>query len=205
MGQRDMNESPRLQELYAKRVAAHGGGDAGAHATPEAILAVVQREGPEAERLATLEHVMSCATCHRDYEWLRSVDVAGDEFEERTGEHPIQARPWWQGRQLALAASLLMAVGAALAVRGVLRPGPDRVRGGSGDIALVAPGTRVPIATRRSPSPGAPCPACRATCSRSSGRTGRSPLPTRSRIRWRRWRRTDGCCPTPPTAGGSER
>jgi hypothetical protein len=143
MGQRDMNESPRLQELYARRVAAHGGADAGPHATPEAILAVVQREGPEAERLATLEHVMSCATCHRDYEWLSAVDVAGDEFEERTGEHPIQSRPWWQGRQLALAASLLMAVGAALAVRGVLQSGPERVRGGSGEIALVGPGTRV--------------------------------------------------------------
>jgi hypothetical protein len=143
MEQRDMNESPRLQELYARRVAAHGGADAGVHATPEAILAAIQRDGPEAERLVTIEHVMSCAACHRDYEWLKAVDDAGEEFAERSGEHRVQSRPWWQGRQLALAASLLMALGAALAVRGVLRSGPELVRGGSGDIALLTPATRV--------------------------------------------------------------
>jgi hypothetical protein len=142
MGQREMNESPRLQELYARRVAS-GGAEAGAHASPEAILAVVRREGPEPERLATLEHVMACTTCHRDYEWLTAVDQAGEEWEGAAGGGVSpQATPWWQGRRLALAASLLLAVGAALAVASVVRPGPERERGGSSDIVLLSPGER---------------------------------------------------------------
>lgn len=146
MGQWDMNETTRLQELYARRVASRGAGGADAHATPEAILAVVQREGSETERLATLDHVMSCAACHREYEWLKAVDQAG--FEVEAGAAGGQGRPWWQGRTLALAASLAMAVGAAVAVSSVLRSGPERERGAVEDIALIAPGPR---ATARGP------------------------------------------------------
>ena len=136
--QRDLTGTTRLRLLYAQRMRSNSAGGSGAHATPEAILAVVTREGSEAERLATLEHVMACAACHREYEWLKAVDQAGLEAEaEAVGG---QRRPWWQGRTLALAASLVMAVGAAVAVSSVLRSGPERVRGTAGDIALIAPG-----------------------------------------------------------------
>jgi hypothetical protein len=130
-----MNES-QIRDLYARRVAARGGDEAGVHATPEAILAVVRREGLEAARLDTLDHLMSCAACHRDYEWLKAVDEAGLEAAEagRAGR-----RPWWQGRTLALAASLVVAVGAAFLVRGGLHTGREPVRGAEGDIVLVAP------------------------------------------------------------------
>jgi hypothetical protein len=137
MEQPNVAETERLQSLYSRRVAASSQ-DQGSHATPEAILAVVQREGPEEERLATLEHVMCCATCHRDYEWLSAVDQAGAEAEGTTAR---AAGPWWRGAPLALAASMAVAVGAAVVLSNVLRSGPERERGPGGDIALITPGT----------------------------------------------------------------
>ena len=89
---------------------------------------------------------MRCAACHREFEWLKAVDQAG--FEAEAGAAGGQRRPWWQGRTLALAASLAMAVGAAVAVSSVLRSGPERERGAAEDIALIAPGPR---ATARGP------------------------------------------------------
>jgi hypothetical protein len=139
MEQPNVAETERLQQLYSRRVAARGEA-AGAHATPEAILAVVQREGSEEERLATLEHVMACAACHRDYQWLTAVDEAGAETE---GAMVGAARPWWRGAPLALAASVAVAIGAAVVLTNALRPGAERERGGGGDIALLAPGARV--------------------------------------------------------------
>src|SRR4029079_9306377 len=44
---------------------------------------------------------------------------------------------------MAMAASLLVAIGAGVVLSGVLRTGDDRERGASADIALVAPGNRV--------------------------------------------------------------
>lgn len=136
----DLTETARLQQLYARRVAARGEGGSTGHATIEAILAVVQREGPEEERLATLEHVMSCAACHREYEWLKAVDQAGVEAGGVAGAGGRRA--WWRGQPLALAASVAVVVGAAVVLSGVLRSGADRERGTAGDIALVAPGAR---------------------------------------------------------------
>ena len=153
MDERDVSETRRLQELYMRRMGSRKAGGAGAHVTPEAILAVVQREGAESERLATLEHVMSCAACHREYEWLKAVNEAGVEHAGR-GSEALVRRPWWQDRKLALAASLVMAVGAALAVRSVISPGPERVRGNAGDIVLITPAT-VRRPTGRSASAGA--------------------------------------------------
>ena len=139
--QRDLTETTRLRQLYAQRVASRAGGEAGDHATPEAILAVVLREGPETERLATLEHVMSCAACHREYEYLTAVNEAG--LEAGSSAVAPQRRVWSSRTVMALAASLVMAIGAGLLVRSVIQSGPERVRGTDGDIALVAPGASV--------------------------------------------------------------
>ena len=136
MEQPELNDTERLQRLYAGRVAARGPAHGAACVAPEAILAVVRREGPEEERLATLEHVMSCAACHREYEWLAAVDQAAEEAGWGTGA----GRPtWWRRAPLALAATLAAAVGLGLLVQGRLRGTPDTVRGDSGAIALIAP------------------------------------------------------------------
>lgn len=139
MEQPDVAETERLQKLYAGRVAGRTPG--GPHAPPDAILAVVTREGSEEERLATLEHVMACAECHREYEWLTAVNEAGLEAEGTGAASP--RRVWWRGTPMAMAASLLVAIGAGVVLSGVLRSGDDRERGSSADIALVAPGNRV--------------------------------------------------------------
>ena len=137
MDQPDVTEG-RLQQAYSRRVASRDA--AGAHATPEAMLAVVRREGPEHDRLATLDHVMACAACHREYEWLTAVDRAGLEAEGSAAGG--RRRAWWSGAPLALAASIVVAVGAAVVLSGVLRTGAERERGTAGDITVIGPGSR---------------------------------------------------------------
>lgn len=96
---------------------------------PEALAALVVGEGDELGRLAVLDHVMSCAACHRDFELLRAVERAGP------ADTHQKARTW------ALAASVVLALGAGTwFLRGELaRPGEDTVRGGSGGFSLVSP------------------------------------------------------------------
>ena len=136
----DVSETMRLQQLYAGRAAARGQGGGADHTTVEAILALVRREGTEEERLATLEHVMSCAACHREYEWLKAVDQAGVEAEAGVGAS--RRSPWWRSAPLAMAASIAVLVGAGVVLSGVLRSGADRERGPAADIVLVAPGAQ---------------------------------------------------------------
>jgi hypothetical protein len=137
MEQPELKDVERLGQLYRRRVVARGAPDAATCVSPEAILAVVRREGSEDERLTTLEHVMSCSACHREYEWLSAVDRAAIE----SGGVPAGAvrGAWWRARPLALAASLLLAVGLGLLVSRVLSKGPELERGGAGDIVLVSP------------------------------------------------------------------
>jgi hypothetical protein len=148
-------ETTRLQELYARRVARRA--TAPGCPTPEAILALVRREGGEHERLVTLDHVMSCAACHREYEWLMAVDEAAV---EAGGEPGGPVRPaWWRGMPLALAASLVAVAGAAIVLSNVLHRGIERVRSTVSGIELVAPGASAnadaPIAFTWHPLPGA--------------------------------------------------
>ena len=168
----------RMQQLYSRRVAARG---AGADCvTPEAILAVVRREGPEEERLGTLEHVMSCSACHREYEWLVAVDQAGLEAEDAAEAGAAPRRAWWRGgAPLALAASIAVVVGAAVVLSRTNRT--EGVRGVTGT-SCSSRRARGPWRARRSCSRGARCLGCRATCSRFSGRTGRWRWRTRRQI-----------------------
>ena len=136
----DVSESARLQQLYAGRVAARAAGESAGCATPESILALVRREGSEEQRLATLEHVMSCAACHRDFEWLKAVDESG--VEASAGTRGVAQRAWWRSAPLALAASVLVAVGTGIVLSGVLQPGADRERGAGRDIVLLSAGAQ---------------------------------------------------------------
>ena len=123
MEQPELTETARLRRLYSGRVAARGVGTG--CVTPEAILAVIQRDGGEEERLATLEHVMSCASCHREYEWLKALDEAGGGTE---GSGADRGRPsWLRAAPLALAASLVLAAGTALLPSSFHRDPADRL------------------------------------------------------------------------------
>lgn len=95
--------------------------------SPDAIAALVNRQGSEADRLALLDHVMSCGGCRRDFELLRSVTRAG----EGTGV----PRRW-----LVLAASIALVVGGgAVAVGALGRSAPDVFRGGAAGVVLLGP------------------------------------------------------------------
>lgn len=142
MEQSDLTDIGRLRKLYSRRVAEQSGvaGEAESHVSPEAILAVVRTEGSEEERLATLEHVMACAACHRDYDWLTAVNEAAAEHEAAG----IARRAWWaRPAPLAAAASLLLVAGTVLVLKG--RRGPELERGGADDIALAAPAANASV------------------------------------------------------------
>jgi hypothetical protein len=125
----------RLRDLYAVGQGGRPAGPGGEHPAPEVIAALVRREGPEGERLATLDHVMSCAECRHDFDLLRAVERAG--IESGAAGRAGGKRGWFM--PAALAASVLLAVGVG---RIVLRAGGDDTTRGDdhGGVALVQPG-----------------------------------------------------------------
>lgn len=143
----------RLRDLYAAGLT--GRPVATAHPAPEAIAALARREGPEAARLATLDHVMECAECRRDFDLLRTVERAG--VESGAAGRGAARRGWFM--PAALAASVLLAVGIG---RQMLQPaGGDTTRGTgeSGAVVLVQPGPQgaagEPVTFAWRPVPGA--------------------------------------------------
>jgi hypothetical protein len=136
-----MNDE-RLRDLYGKAMA-HGPGAPGFRAascvTPEQLLDLVRREGSEESRLRTLDHVMACPSCRHEFDLLRAVEQAGVE----SGARPPSVRWQWQRMTpIALAASLLLALGVTIALN---RAGerPDQPRGATGGVTLLAPATQV--------------------------------------------------------------
>jgi hypothetical protein len=131
-----MNEE-RLREIYAGLMTSRGakaGGRTAVCPAPETLLALVRREGGEEERLATLDHVMSCIDCRKEFDLLRSIELAG----AQAGAAAQPGRRRWT-LPVALAASALLAlVIGRLALppvpeSEVMRSGPDA------GVILVAP------------------------------------------------------------------
>jgi hypothetical protein len=166
----------RLRELYARTTASVGKRDTETHADPEALLALVRREGPEEERLALLDHVMACDSCRGEFELLRAVERAGgSSSESSSGTIPFPVRGGaaaaddarhrplsrWRGFiPIAAAASLLLAVGIGIGVqRGGGGEPADVMRGAADEVALVAPAAEFrvggPITFAWRPVPGA--------------------------------------------------
>jgi hypothetical protein len=131
-GGRDHVNDDQLREIYGSLMTGRAGRGPSACPAPEAVLALVRREGSEQARLATLDHVMSCADCRSELDLLRSIEVAGAEA--------AAARPnrRWIA-PLALAASVLLAVVVGryalpgLSERDTVRSGPE------GRVTLLAP------------------------------------------------------------------
>ena len=104
--------------------------------TEEELLALVERRGDEATRLAILDRVMASETGRREFELLRAAAGAA------RGMRPAPARRWMIPL-LAAAALALVAVTLTLTRRD---PGPQ-FRGGNGEaVALAEPwdGAEVP-------------------------------------------------------------
>jgi hypothetical protein len=64
-----------LREIYTRALTSRSANRAACPA-PEAIEALLERRGSEEERLATLDHVMSCAACKQEFELLRAIHAA---------------------------------------------------------------------------------------------------------------------------------
>jgi len=153
----------QLRELYSGSLPRGGRQHC---VSPEAMLAVLRREGPEEQRLETLDHVMACAACRGELDLLRSIEQAGAETEragagteragsgtERAGSGTERAaaeteragvvrrlprRAWRALVPLALAASVLLAVG--IGQRFGRSDAPDEVlRGAADPVSLLAP------------------------------------------------------------------
>src|SRR5262245_13005745 len=108
---------------------------------PEAMLAVLRREGSEEARLEVLDHVMGCSACSSEFELLRSVEQAG----AGTADRPIPAAPRISRRlaiPLALAASVLLVI--TVGQRLKAPEGPDVERGTSGGVTLLQPPEEIP-------------------------------------------------------------
>jgi len=123
-------DEKRLRDLYDRMLDTRDATDRMRCSSPESLLAVVRRDGPEGERLATLDHVMACGDCARELELLRAIEDAG----ART----VRAAPWRRYAPFALAASVLLAVGIGV-LRRDTQPGNDDVVRGSSGVTLVAP------------------------------------------------------------------
>ena len=125
-----------LVRLYRHGTAARRGADRADCVAPEALLAVVEQRGPEAERLATINHAAACADCAEELELLRASRVVRD-----------RARISPAG--LALAASLVLAAGLGYYTLARSRVSAatddsDPTRGAAGDVQLVSPGATTP-------------------------------------------------------------
>ena len=129
---------PRLQELYAQALARRSDPAEGC-VPPEELLALVRQQGDEARRLQTLDHVMGCQACHREFELLRALEAAGGGSREPATVRSISRRIM----PLALAASVLLAMGVGLVLR---NRQSDNIRGGGSALVLLAPAAEVPPA-----------------------------------------------------------
>jgi hypothetical protein len=140
---------PRLQELYAQALAGRSDAAEGC-VPPEELLALVRKQGNEARRLQTLDHVMGCAACHREFELLRALEAAGGGSRE-----PATVRSSRRIMPLALAASVLLAIGVGIVMR---NRESDTTRGGRSALVLLTPAAEVapaePVTFSWRPLPG---------------------------------------------------
>jgi hypothetical protein len=113
----------QLREVYGRAIAARHDARRAACPTPDALLAVARREGPESERVETLDHVMSCPDCRKDFELLRAIE-RGQRIEAREGANRIRLR-----RPIGVA--LVTGLAATLVFAAVIGPRNDWWRGGS--------------------------------------------------------------------------
>lgn len=137
----------QLRQLYARATAARTSLGRANCPAPEALEALARREGPEEQRLETLDHVMSCRECRPEFELFRAI-----EHTRRTETGATATRVRW--RQ-----PLYLTVGAALAASAalfaVLGPWSNRqgsrdpsavMRGATNGLELTAPATDTTLA-----------------------------------------------------------
>jgi hypothetical protein len=137
-----VTDDPRLREAYAELIAARAPTNREACPSPEALLVLVEREGDEEARLATLDHVMGCARCRAELDLLRaathaSTQVAAGSASDATVS-PVRGARRWPMRPLAIAAGIVVVIGVGVISRGA---GDERLqmRGDVAPLSLLGP------------------------------------------------------------------
>jgi hypothetical protein len=95
----------------------------------ETIAALVEREGKEGERLALLDHVMTCSACRRDFELLRAVHVV----------RPAPTQRRFQPLAMAASIALLVGLGGVALWSRLGPPGEDMRRAPGREVELIQP------------------------------------------------------------------
>lgn len=129
----------RLRELYAHALVARRPGERDGCPAPEQLAALARREGSEEARLSTLDHTMTCAECLRELELLRAIEKAGARMAGATPSVPHRMVSWRRAVPLALAASLVIAVGLVVRERDDGAPVIDPSRGAESRLVLRSP------------------------------------------------------------------
>ena len=138
-----MIDDGELRQAYDELLRTRGPRDRVACPSPEALLALVEREGAEDERMRTFDHVMSCAACRRDFDLLRTAtDAATRALAELGDVPPVGTRRHLPWRPLAIAAGLVVAVGIGVVSRDMRTTTPPLLRGSGHTVALLAPEPR---------------------------------------------------------------
>src|SRR5688500_11712391 len=123
-----------LRRAYARTMTSARPADRAGCPSPDALLALARREGPDATRLATLDHAMSCDSCQKELELLRAMEVA-----ERRETGQARAARWRTPLTVALAASVLLAIGLGPGREWFGNRQGDAMRGASDSVALLQP------------------------------------------------------------------
>jgi hypothetical protein len=120
----------------------------------EALEAAVAGRGPETERLAVLDKALTCGACRREIALLHALASA----EVRDGKTKTRGAAWKRLVPMALAASIILALGVVGVHKWGTQGAPDDLRGGNA-VSLIEPSSdasvprgAVRFAWRRVPS-----------------------------------------------------
>ena len=132
-----------LRRSYARHHAGNPAPGRWGCAPPEKLLALVERQGTDAERMETLDHAMACEACRKDLELLRAVTRSGRQMAGAGGRWAPVRRLWAQPRWMAAAAVLVIALGSLTVT--LLPRGPESAwRAAGAEANLVSPRGAVP-------------------------------------------------------------
>ena len=133
-----MSDDARLRQAYDELLAARKPADRAGCPTPEELLQLVEREGDESARMATLDHVLGCAWCRPELDALRA---SADAASAVTPESSRANRPSLgvSFRTLAMAAGIIVVAGVGLLARERGQPDSGTLRGSASAMTLATP------------------------------------------------------------------
>lgn len=129
----------KLRAAFNAEVARSAPKDRSACPTPEQLQALAESgQGGDSANLKTMDHIFGCAYCRADFALLRSVRSGVAAADNGSSNAPAR-RSWFNGPRIAIAASILFAIG--IGNESLRRTRTSEVRNASeaNDVVLVSP------------------------------------------------------------------